>query len=669
LETRKARFLERIASYPEAERERLLNALAWGESLHIDQLRASGEPYYIHPIETSLILIDLGLDSDAIIAGLLHDALEDTSAKPEEIEARFGKAVADMVRGVTKIDLLQAKSKSAQAAETIRKMLFAMTKDIRVILIKLADKLNNMRTLQHLSLERQRAFASECLEIYAPLADRLGISWLKDELEDLSLKALNREVYDQIKDIVSAKKGERDAYLSRVSETIRAKALESGYFIEVESRAKHFYSIYQKMRKRNKTADELFDLYGIRIICEDENDCYSLLGLVHSVWKPIEGRFKDYIAMPKANGYRSLHTTVMCFEGRLLEIQIRTKEMHRVAENGVASHWLYKRGTQEAKDLSILSRLKDWEGFGSADILEEIKRDLLKDSIVVFTPKGEALELPAGSTPIDFAYHIHTDIGEHCIGAKADGVIVPLTAELKNTQVIEILTAQNARPHINWLRYARTSKARGKIKHWLSEHDESLLISKNIVAKKRAAEQRGAEQRAAEQRAVEARERERQQDASTEQRVLEGPRAGVRSGDMRNMVIRFARCCSPATGDPIVGYVSRGRGIIVHRKDCQSIAFVGDFAERALDVEWETSGPKQTKLYKLRSEKSQGLFSEIEGAIRKQQGHILEGKLEEEGPGTYLGSFLIEIEEGGDFGKITHSLRSVPGITSVTYAE
>jgi GTP pyrophosphokinase len=587
-------------------------------------------------------------------------------------------------------------------------MLFAMARDIRVIIIKLADKLDSMRTLKYLAEERQKDIAAECLDVFAPLADRLGISWMKDELEDLSLKALNREAFDQIKDIVAVKKGERESFLQRIEAEILGAARAEGLEVEASARAKHFYSIYQKMRKRAKAAEELFDLLGLRLICPSENDCYAVLGMVHRLWKPMEGRFKDYIAMPKANGYRSLHTTVMCYEGRLLEVQIRTREMHRVAEYGVASHWLYKKGsTAEAprpEDLPIVNRLKEWGDFVAqgAVYLEEIKRELLKDSIFVFTPRGDVIELPSGSTPLDFAFAIHTDVGIHCLGAKADGQIVPLDAELVNTQVVEILTSPQSRPNMNWLRIARTSKAKTKIRAWLLQDGEALAIDRNIVAGHRGAiaargGQKGdAHAKAGEpasapghaagpkappapaggrmteivksvvsQKGVGAAKEAYEYRAVEPGEAVRNDRAGVAVGDAKNMMIRIAGCCQPVTGDEIVGYVSRGRGIIVHRSDCRSLHAIADFAERRIDVSWEGSASFATARFRITSRKSPDLFAEIENAVRKFKGRLREGRLGERGDGSLSGSFTMEFESREDVKRAVKALRALPSISAI----
>jgi GTP pyrophosphokinase len=677
MEQLKDQFIHKLAPYEKEQREQVIRALQWAEELHGDQKRASGEPYLIHPIGVASILIDLNMDSDTIIAALLHDSLEDTQATFSQIEERFGTAVAQMVEGVTKIADISAKNKTIQEAENIRKMLFAMVKDIRVILIKLADKLHNMRTLEYLPSDRRKIIAQDCIDIYAPLADRLGISWLKDELEDYSLKHLNREVYDQIKKIVSLKRGERAQFLLKVQEAIEQEAAASGIRITVSARAKHFYSIYQKMRKRNKGVDELFDLFGIRILCDTVEACYTLLGTVHRLWKPIDGRFKDYIAMPKSNGYQSLHTTVMSYDGKLLEIQIRTWDMHRIAEFGIASHWVYKKGTTSEvitpQDLPIVNRLKDWhtleaEGASSAisstAFLEDIKRELLKDSIYVFTPQGKVIELPAGSTPIDFAYHIHSAIGDHCMGAKADGVIVPLTGELKNTQVVEILTAQTAHPHLNWLRAVRTSKARSKIRAWLQQNDESLIIEKNIVAKKKHHPSLLPISEAPATPLAAPTHGPAEQIQTTVQSQVKGV-LQVRVEDEKNFMIRFAQCCKPVTGDPIIGYVSRGRGIIVHRQNCRNVESIPDFEERKIEVAWENATSVLIRRFKVEARRSFDLFSEIEGAVRKQQGHLIEGKLEETDTNHLTGFFTMELENREDIKRVLKSLRAIPSVLSI----
>ena len=464
-------FTGKLERYSEEDRARILSALRWADGLHHEQKRASGEPFFVHPLSVAEILVDAHMDAQTVIAALLRAAGGHPALPRRELRREYGKEVEALVGGVTKISQIRGMSKTAQQAETIRKMLFAMVKDIRVIMIKLADKLHNMRTLEYLEEASRKRIATECLEIYAPLAGRLGMSRMKDELEDLSFRVLNPRAWEQIQRWVDEGESERSGFLQAMEQAVRRDAEAAGIPIQGESRIKHFYSIYRKMRKKGRALDEMYDLVGMRLLCDTTGQCYELLGLVHSLWMPIEGRFKDYIAMPKSNLYQSLHTTVMGNEGKMLEIQIRTQAMHRTAEEGIAAHWLYKPDSAgraiKAEQLTIINMLKSWDSsaVASPDFLEEIKRELLKDSIYVFTPKGDVIEMPKGATALDFAYHIHTEVGNHCAGAKADGVPVQLKEELANTQVIEILTAQNARPHLNWLRFAKAHRARGKIRH------------------------------------------------------------------------------------------------------------------------------------------------------------------------------------------------------------
>jgi GTP pyrophosphokinase len=708
-------FFEKLKAYDKPDRERILNAVTWMEELPLREISppaadpAAGDSlsFQTRLLGVAAILTDLNMDADTVIAAILHNSLEKTNVRAETIEERFGRPVAIMVEGVTQIAGISAKDKTIQEAENIRKMLFAMVNDIRVIFIKLAVVLYNMRTLETFPQTERKRMAQECLDIYAPLADRLGISWMKDELEDLSLKNLNREAFIQIKEIVSLKKNRREVYLNTLREKIKKEAAALGIIIEVESRAKHFYSIYQKMRKRNKNTNDLYDLFGLRLLCDNIEHCYTLLGMVHRLWKPIDGRFKDYIAMPKSNDYQSLHTTVFVPDSRQqevlpdidpgseiipgkpfpwsplatpltaknnmglpLEIQIRTFEMHQVAEYGIASHWLYKKGSTSEiirpGDVALVNRLKDWKltetesgnDRGSESFLEDIKRELLKDSIYVFTPQGKVIELPMGATPIDFAYAIHTAVGEHCSGAKANGVIIPLSSELKNTQVVEILTATNARPHINWLRIVKTSKARNKIRSWLQLYDDSVIIERNVVAKKKEAPKEPEKTK----------ENETMGESAAIQRVIPSPEANkfrVRVEDEKNMMIRFAGCCNPVTGDPIVGYVSRGRGIIIHRKNCRSIRNIPDFAERRIDTEWESAAALLVKRFRVEARLSTDLFSEIEGAVRKYQGHLIEGRLEESSPNHMTGFFIMQLEQPDDLKKVMKNIRGIPSVYNI----
>ncbi len=663
MQTRIEQFESKLGRYAPEDKAKIMEAVHWGEELHREQTRASGEPFYIHPIMVAEILIELEMDAETIIAALLHDVLEDTEGSKKEMQRRFGKEVVALVNGVTKISILRAKSKSVQGAESIRKMLFAMTKDIRVILIKLADKLHNMSTLEYLPEEKRKRIAQECLDIYAPLADRLGISWMKIELEDLALKHLHPAVYTQIKEALTEKKRKRADYLKKVERTIHQQAQKEGIEIEVYSRAKHFYSIYQKMRRRQKSFHEIHDLLGLRILCTTSSECYTILGLVHRLWPPIEGRFKDYIAMPKSNQYQSLHTTVMCWEGKQLEIQIRTRRMHATAEMGIAAHWAYKRGQNKDRiktgDLAIINKLKSLNGRGytSSEFLTDIKSELLRDSIYVFTPRGDIIELPKGATALDFAYHIHTEVGNHCLGAKADGSIISLNTELKNTQVVDILTNNSAHPHVNWLKFVKTARARGKIRHWLNQHDENLIIDKNVIAKKR--------QDAPPPAAEPEKSDESGESGEIIKQIVDRAKVAFKIGGERNMMITMAKCCQPATGDDIIGYISRGRGIIVHRRDCPNLAHINEIEERCVEVEWEAATPRATRRFQITARMTSDLFSEIEGAIRKYKGHLIEGKLEENERGNLSGFFTMELDRKEDFKTVLKSIRTIPSVMNI----
>lgn len=578
-------FTEFSDSYSQSDKARIVSAWDFLIGKTRDLKRKCGKPYYLHPFRVARILAQKNLGADTIISCLFHNILEVDSGCLGEIEDKFGKDVSVICYGTAKITSLNINSTSIHNADSIRKMLFAMVDDIRVILVKLADRLDRMRNLRSVSPQAQKLIAKEVLDIWCPLASRLGMSDVKSEMEDLSLKYSNPAVFQQIKSIVSQKKQERAEYLENSVRKISDAAKEIGIDVQISSRAKHFYSIYQKMRKRNKEPGELYDLLALRIICNTNTECYTLIGIVHGLWKPLEGRFKDYIAMPKANGYQSLHTTVMC-EGKPLEIQIRTKEMHDIAEHGVASHWLYKKGTNKdlvkAQDLTVINKLRALrdEDLSDENFFSELKNEILGDSIFVFTPKGDVKELPSGSNAIDFAYSIHTGIGEKIVGAKADGKIIALTAPLKNTQIIEIITNPNAHPTQSQLLAVKTSKAHQRIHAWLSENDPTFM-------------DRDAEQKKESANAALARQRELKRPSDKKRKSAEKKDPDSRySGKIRvendsNFLVTVARCCCPVPGDPIVGYISSKRGITVHRADCLTYLRIPLIENRSVNVEWD----------------------------------------------------------------------------------
>lgn len=655
-------FSQKLLSLAPPDRERILGAL--------DSVHETVSPDY-SPGAAS-ILLDLGMDADTVIAALIMPL-------PEPSREQFGPVAALLARGAAKINSINSDNRTINEAQNIRSMIFALTEDIRVIILVLAEKLNGLRALDSPGYEggssppddtpSRKALARECIDIYAPLADRMGISWIKNEMEDLSLKFLNRETYQQIKDLVAEKRDERQRFLEQAREILRAEAEAAGIEVVIEGRAKHFYSVYMKMRKRGKGAAEIFDLSGIRIICGSVENCYTLLGIAHSLWKPVGAGFRDYIARPKPNGYRSLHTSVMFDRGpdeggKTLEIQIRTGEMHQIAENGIASHWLYKKGSSRdvvaAQDTAVVKRLKDWKqgeaGDFSSSWLEGIKSEILRNKVFAFTPQGKVIKLPEGATPIDFAYHIHTAVGERCMGAKANGAIIPLSQPLKNTQVVEILTGSQAHPHFNWLELAKSSRARNKIRSWLERNDASHGPEKLAMpeAKKKPAAEVPAVPPLPEKKGP--------------LHMIVQPLSSalqVRVEDEKNMMIRFAHCCSPVTGDPIIGYVSRGRGIIIHRKGCPSLPRNPEFEKRKIEVEWEHSGSALVKRFSIEAKFSVNLFSEIEGAIRKCQGHLIEGRLEEKVSNRLSGLFTMQLADADDLKPVLKNLRSIPGILSI----
>ena len=546
--------------------------------------RSCGEPYHLHPFRVACILAESNFDVDSIIAGFFHNLLSVDGINPLEIEELFGTQVLCIISGTAKITGLKIQNKTLHQADAIRKMLFAMIDDIRVILVKLADRLDRMRNLSAVPAAMQKQIATEVIDIWAPLANRLGMSSVKSEMEDLSLKFTHPDVYAQLKKIVSLKKNERAEYLEKAEKEIYRSAARADIEISITSRAKHFYSIYQKMRKRNKGADELFDLLALRVICKTTAECYTLIGLVHGLWKPLEGRFKDYIAMPKANGYQSLHTTVLC-DGQPLEIQIRTREMHEVAEYGVASHWLYKKGMNHdmvsVDNLSIINQLKALrnEQFQDEAFFSEIKEDLLGDSIYVFTPKGDVVELPAGSTAVDFAYQIHSAVGEKITGAKADGQIIPLSRPLKNTQIVDVLTSPQAHPTRNQLQFVRTARARSKIRAWLQQHET-------------AAEHSAGTGRNTSEGDIPSSQIHAHKKGSGAVTPVHSGTGKIRIGKTTNFLVKKAGCCNPQIGDEIIGYVSRGRGIIIHRADCPVFARIPNCAAQSLAVEWDVAEEK-----------------------------------------------------------------------------
>lgn len=617
-------------NYP--NEELLVKAYNYAEKAHANQKRASGEPYFIHPCAVADILIDLGLDTATIAAALLHDVIEDTDSTAEDIKVEFGDEVLGLVSSVTKLEKIVFKSKEDENAENFRKIFVAMAKDVRVIIIKLADRLHNMRSLNFLSHERQQRMANETLDIYAPLAGRLGISQIKCELEDLCLKYLDPEAYEYLLYNISERLSERQEFVNGIVEEIRALMKRDNVEGEVFGRPKHFYSIYKKMKNKGKTLDQIYDLTAVRVIVKDIKECYTVFGRIHEEWKPIPGRIKDYIATPKPNKYQSLHTTVMTRYGQPFEIQIRTEEMHRVAEFGIAAHWKYKEGkTEEAQNnfesrLAWLREVMEWEGDlkDSREFIDALKTELYSHELLVFTPRGKVVSLPPGATPVDFAYAIHSEVGNHCTGARVNSKIVPLTTILEVGDVVEIITSPNSKgPSRDWLKFVKSSSARAKIRQFYKNELKEENIRIGQLKLEDEAKKKGytlsailtdeSFKRISERFSFNEQDemfaavgygsisvnqilfklidfyRKETPMAAFEVRGGDGGRTpgGVLINGQAGMLVKFAGCCSPVPGDNIVGYTSRGRGVVVHRQDCSNIKGVEQ--NRLLSASWQVA--------------------------------------------------------------------------------
>lgn len=714
------KILDKIKEYKlDVDVNLITKAYETARDAHKDQCRESGEPYLMHPVEVALILIEMGLDTDTICAALLHDVVEDTDYTYEDIKEMFNAEIANLVEGVTKLGKIEYRTKEEQQAENVRKMLVAMAKDVRVILIKLADRLHNMRTLKYIPPAKQKIKAQETLDIFAPLAHRLGISKIKWELEDLSLRYIHPEDYYDIVNKVSQKRVEREKSINQIIEVLKEKLSSSGIDSDIEGRPKHFFSIYRKMAYKNKTFDQIFDLLAVRIIVDSVRDCYAALGIVHTLWKPIPGRFKDYIAMPKPNMYQSLHSTVIGPGGQPFEIQIRTWEMHRTAEYGIAAHWKYKEGIEESDIEDKLQWLREMveyqkESKDPTEFMETVKMDLFTDEVFVFTPKGTVIDLPMDSTPIDFAYRIHTDVGNNCVGAKVNGRMVPLDYKLKTGEIVEVITSAVSKgPSRDWLNIAKSSQARAKIKQWFKrtfkeenvekgresiekeikrqglnyseimkvEFIEPVLKKFNFAQMEDMFSSIGSGAITAAQVITRIKEefRKKEQDGDKNWRVLEKQQApakkvktehrkpGIEVKGVKEILVRFAKCCNPVPGDSIVGFITKGRGVSVHRKDCKNFEnLCSQEPEKVVDVNW--TGEHTTDFLadiQIQAYDRPGLLAEITLAIANFKIGVRSINARIGKNNIVVISLTLHVNDVEQLDKVMKDFRKLHGVTDV----
>ncbi len=688
----------------------IVKAYNFGEAAHSGQFRNSGEKFFIHPVNVAMILAELNMDDSTIIAGLLHDVIEDTDISYEEMGKEFGYEIADLVEGVTKLKKIEYKTKQENQAENLRKMVLAMSKDIRVIIVKLADRLHNMRTLEYMTDKKKKEKALETLEIYAPIAHRLGISKIKWELEDLSLRYLESEKYYDLVEKVSIKRREREAYINNIINVLYEKLGEMNIKSEISGRPKNFYSIYKKMAIQGKDFEQIYDLTAIRILVDNIKDCYGVLGIVHTLWKPLPRRFKDYIAMPKPNMYQSLHTTVIGDKGEVFEVQIRTYEMHRTAEYGIAAHWKYKEGISKAENfddkLTWLRQLMEWQNDlkDPKDFMETLKIDFFTDEVFVFTPRGDIINLPEGSTPIDFAYRVHTDVGNRCIGAKIDGRIVPLNYKLNNGNIVSVITSTNSNgPSRDWLKIVKSTQAKTKIRQWFKLKDRSTNIIKGMEILEKELKRQNYKineimreewlKNVAEKFSITSIDDlyasigygnvkynhvitklkelydktidyklEKDPFKKTVQKEGKKSNSGVSIEGIDNIKIRISKCCNPVPGDKIIGFITKGRGVSVHRTDCPNIE-QGVDSSRFLEVHWDsedtTSYPADIQ---VRATDRSGLVAQIAMKLSELDVSLLSINGRTGKDKTVLINMGIQIN---DIKQLEYILREIKAIKSV----
>jgi GTP diphosphokinase / guanosine-3',5'-bis(diphosphate) 3'-diphosphatase len=691
-------LLASVGTYLPAEQvARIREAAEFGASAHKGQKRLSGEPYIAHPVAAAAILADLHLDGDTIVAAILHDVIEDTPTPKDQLALRFGAAVAELVDAVTKLDQIKFKSREEAQAESFRKMLLAMVRDLRVILVKLADRTHNMRTIEAMSTPRRRAIARETLEIYAPIAERLGLYNMKLELEDLGFKALYPRRYMVLERALKKARGNQKEFLKKIEQQLNAALLKGEITARVETREKHLFSIYKKMRRKRAILNEIVDVYGIRVIVDKSDTCYRALGVVHAVFKPMPGRFKDYIAIPRVNGYQSLHTTLFGPNGVPIEAQIRTEDMHRVAEAGIAAHWKYKAGDgsgsmQQERTREWISNLVELQEDGSSEeFLESVKVDLFPDKVYVFTPKGEILRLPSGATVVDFAYSVHTDIGNRCVAAKVDRRLTPLRTVLRNGQTVEIITAKGAMPNPSWVNFVVTAKARSAIRHYL----KSLRRTEAIALGQRLLNQALGEFRVSlddvtpeSQAAVLGELGMKDLDDLYEniglgerlaplvaRRLLPGTQgedgavtlAPLAIAGTEGLLVTYARCCFPIPGDAIFAFLSAGRGVVIHRENCVNVEDYRKHPEKWLPVTWQASQDRlfssEIRVYVVNRT---GMLAAVAAAIANLETNIDRVAIEEHGSDAVVLTFELRVRDRKHLARIVRVIRRMPDVVRVT---
>jgi len=710
-------IIDRIHEYnPQAEVDPVMRAYVFAAKAHKGQERISGEPYLSHPLEVSGILTELRMDAAAIAAGLLHDCVEDTHANLGQIKEHFGDEIATLVDGVTKLSRIPFSTREEAQAENIRKMVLAMSKDIRVILVKLADRLHNMRTLDPLPEAKRRLIAQETLDIYAPLAHRLGIYWMKSELEDLVLRHLYPEAYADLVARIDHKRQEREGDINEVIRLLETKLAEVDVKAQITGRPKHFFSIYKKMRDQKKEFDEIYDLTAVRVVTDSLKDCYGTLGVIHTLWKPISHRFKDFIAVPKSNGYQSLHTTVIGPKGDPIEIQIRTWEMHRVAEEGIAAHWKYKEGrtSLDPADQSFvwLRQLMEWqkELKDSKEFLDTVRVDLFPDEVYVFTPRGDVKAFPKGASPVDFAFAIHTDVGFRCVGAKVNGRLVPLRTELQNGDIVEILTSPGHTPSKDWLKVVKTPRARSKIRQWIKNEERarsislgrdmlekeirrlgkspSQLLKPEVLAPALSRYGLGSEEdffaavgygkvspRQAvirllppeELQALTEAEEAREKKAEKKPVRTRPAEEGIRIRGIDDILVRFSKCCSPVPGDEIIGFITRGRGVSIHTADCSNAVSLMADPERQIAVNWDgqRKGAHQVKIRVEIGKDRPGILAEISAAISGTHTNIAQAEIRVTEERTGLNTFVLEVNDLHQLQAAMQAIQRVDGVVGV----